>query len=103
MPVTTLDVLRQERDWQPPFGLKVDAEGYEHRVIKGASGLLADTQFVIAEIQVANRFQDGYSVSDFIGLMDSHGFVLHDILDGHKGEENGGHPLLRRLVRRSDR
>lgn len=90
VPLTTLDALWADRAWKPPFGLKVDAEGYEDRVVKGASRLLTETQFVIAEVQVADRFREGYSVVEFLALLESHGFVLRDILDGHKGNENGG-------------
>jgi FkbM family methyltransferase len=90
VPVTTLDALWAERGWEPPFGLKIDTEGYEDRVIKGAASLLPETQFVISEVQVADRFRDSYSVAGFFGLLASQGFVLHDILDGHKGVENGG-------------
>jgi FkbM family methyltransferase len=90
VPVTTLDALWEDRAWKPPFGLKVDAEGYEDRVVRGASRLLTATQFVIAEVQVAPRFRDGYSVAEFLSLLDSRGFVLRDIIDGHKGQENRG-------------
>jgi FkbM family methyltransferase len=82
--MTTLDKLLEEHHWKPPFGLKIDTEGYEHRVIEGATGLLAETQFVIAEVCVARRFQDGYSFAEFIALMDSLGFGLYDVVDGLK-------------------
>jgi FkbM family methyltransferase len=90
VPVTTLDALFAERHWRPPFGVKVDAEGYEDRVIRGAEEVLAEAQFVIAEIQVADRFRDGCSVVDILALLESNGFVLHDILDAHKGQEDAG-------------
>jgi FkbM family methyltransferase len=82
--VTTLDALRAEHGWKGPFGLKVDAEGYEHRVIEGAVALLCETQFVIAEVSVARPLTGGVSFAEFIALMDRHGFALHDLLDGMK-------------------
>jgi FkbM family methyltransferase len=82
--VTTLDALRAERGWQGPFGLKIDAEGYEHQVIEGATALLADAQFVIAEVSVTRPFAGGASFAGFIALMDRHGFAVHDLLDGSK-------------------
>ena len=87
--VTTLDALRAERGWRAPFGLKIDVEGYEHRVIEGAAGLLAETEFVIAEVSVTRPFTGGISFADFIALMDHHGFAVHDLLDGLK-RGNGG-------------
>jgi FkbM family methyltransferase len=82
--VTTLDALRAERGWKGPFGLKIDAEGYEHRVIEGATALLRETEFVIAEVSVARPLTGAISFADFIALMAAHGFGVHDVLDGMK-------------------
>lgn len=81
VPVTTLDILLGQHRFEPPFGLKIDTEGFEYRIIEGASDLLRHTEFVIAEVSVANRFEGGYSFADFIELMRSHHFHLCDILD----------------------
>jgi hypothetical protein len=82
--MTTLDALLAEHHWEPPFGLKVDTEGYEQDVIKGAAELLGQTQFVIAEVNVTKRFEKSYSFAEFVGLMESHGLHLCDILDAQK-------------------
>ena len=87
--VMTLDALRAERGWAAPFGLKIDAEGYEHRVVEGAVELLRDTQFVIAEVSVTRPYTGGASFAEFIALMDSHGFAVHDLLDGLKRGTGG--------------
>jgi FkbM family methyltransferase len=87
--VTTLDLLRAERGWAGPFGLKIDAEGYEHQVIEGAAELLRETQFVIAEVSITRPFSGGASFAEFIALMDRLGFAVHDLLDGLK-RGNGG-------------
>jgi len=87
--VTTLDALRADRGWKGPFGLKIDAEGYEHRVIEGAVELLRETEFVIAEVSITRPFTGGVSFADFIALMDGHGFAVHDLLDGLKRGSGG--------------
>lgn len=97
--VTTLDALRAERGWQGPFGLKIDVEGYEHRVIEGAAALLRETQFVIAEVSVTRPFAGGASFADFIALMDRHGFAVHDLLDGLK-RGTGGVEFVDAMFRR---
>ena len=79
--VTTLDGLMEKQNFQPPFGLKIDAEGFEMQVIEGASKFLLETQFVITEVPVSNRFEEGYSFAQFIALMDKCGFSVCDILD----------------------
>jgi FkbM family methyltransferase len=80
--LTTLDAIRHKLDLEPPFGIKIDAEGYEGEVIEGAAELLAETQFVIAEVSLRpDRFDVTYPFADFVALMDRHGFRLCDILD----------------------
>ncbi len=81
IPATTLDVLMKKHNFEPPFGLKIDTEGFEYQVIEGASDFLRETQFVIAEVSVAKRFTESYSFSEFIEIMDRSGFSLYDILD----------------------
>jgi FkbM family methyltransferase len=98
--VTTLDVLRAERGWQGPFGLKIDAEGYEHRVVEGATDLLRETEFVIAEVSITRQYENGISFADFVALMDRHGFAVHDLLDGLK-RGNGGVEFVDVMFRRT--
>jgi hypothetical protein len=80
--LTTLDKLLEERGWKPPFAIKIDTEGYEHHVIAGATKLLEQTQFVIAEVSVSRRFEESYTFAEFVAQMDEHGFELFDLLDG---------------------
>jgi FkbM family methyltransferase len=79
--VTTLDTLMEERSFRPPFGLKIDTEGFELEVIRGAPKFLRKTQFVIAEVSVAERFVGGYSFAEFTGAMTRNGFFLWDIVN----------------------
>ncbi|MEN8261209.1 MAG: FkbM family methyltransferase [Pseudomonadota bacterium] len=81
VPLTTLDAALDAHRLQGPFGIKIDAEGYEVAIIKGGSKVLRKTEFVIAEVAVASRFSNGYSFAGFIALMDRHGFALCDLLD----------------------
>lgn len=96
VPVTTLDRLMEKHNFQPPFGLKIDAEGFEYQVIQGATAFLRETQFVVAEVSVARRFQDSYSFAEFTELMDQNGFYLWDIL------HIGGKKFVDAAFRRSD-
>ncbi len=82
--LATLDTLRDERDWKPPFALKIDTEGYEDQVIEGATQLLEDTQFVVAEVTVKPAYDGGYSFADLIALLDRHGFRLCDVMTAPK-------------------
>jgi FkbM family methyltransferase len=89
VPVTTLDRLLEERHWEPPFGLKIDTEGFEHRVIEGAATLLEETQFVIAEVSVARRFEGSYTFAEFVAQMDDARFELDDVIGVDKTATGG--------------
>jgi hypothetical protein len=78
--VKTLDTLMEEYGFEPPFGLKIDTEGFEDQVIRGATNFLRRTEFVIAELSVAERFMDSYTFAAFTGLMDKNDFFLWDVL-----------------------
>jgi FkbM family methyltransferase len=80
IPVTTLDTLMKAHDLQPPFGLKIDTEGFELQVIEGASEFLRETEFVIAELSVAERFVGSYLFAEFTEAMNRNDFYLWDIL-----------------------
>jgi FkbM family methyltransferase len=100
VPVTTLDALFAERRWETPLGLKVDTEGFEHRVIGGATRVLAETQFVVVEVSVVRSFPGGYTFAEFIALMDERGFELLDVLDGQKAAIGHGVAYIDALFRR---
>jgi len=76
----TLDGLLEKYSLQPPFGLKIDTEGFELEVVEGGAHFLRNTEFVIAEVATIQRVEGGYSFFDFIRAMDEHGFRICDIL-----------------------
>lgn len=76
--VITLDSLVDQLEG--PFLLKIDTEGHEAEVIRGASAFLDHTEVVIAEVSIARRFENGYSFEDFLQLMLRNGFAVIDIL-----------------------
>jgi FkbM family methyltransferase len=85
VPVTRLDSLLAARSWTPPFGLKIDVEGFEHEVIEGASRLLRETQFVIAEASITPRFSGERSCAQLIEMMGARGFEVGDVLEAGQG------------------
>ncbi len=80
VPVQTLDEIIRSSRAEPPFVLKIDTEGYELEVIKGATETLKQTDLVIAEVAVAPRFVGGYTFHDFVGAMYERGFGLYSII-----------------------
>jgi len=85
--VATLDDLAAGGSWQAPFGIKIDVEGYEAEVVAGATAILCETQFVIAELSISERFAGSVSFAGFVQTMDRHGFRLCDLLTAPKGRD----------------
>ena len=78
---TTIDRIIADHTFPEPFGLKIDTEGAELEVIRGAVATLARTVFVIAEVGVLHdRFEGSYSFAQFITAMDQAGFEVCDLL-----------------------
>jgi FkbM family methyltransferase len=81
VPLVTLDGILEKYSLQPPFGLKIDTEGFELEVVEGGGAhFLSNTEFVIAEVAIIQRVEGGYSFFDFVRAMDEHGFRICDIL-----------------------
>ena len=81
VPTTTIDRIIADHTFPAPFGLKIDTEGAELEVIRGAASTLEQTVFVIAEVGVLHsRFQGSYSFAQFIAAMDQAGFEVCDLL-----------------------
>jgi len=81
VPVDTLDHALAGTNGSPPFGLKIDAEGSELEIIRGATETLRYTEFIIAEVNVLARFEGSYRFAEFVAELDARGFEPCDILD----------------------
>ena len=76
-----LDKLLINKERLGKIGIKVDVEGFELDVIKGASETLQYTKFLIAEVRHNHEsFQKLYKMHEFINLMHKNHFVLTMIL-----------------------
>jgi FkbM family methyltransferase len=73
IPAITLDQLCAERNLTPPYLLKIDVDGNEVDVLRGATQMLQQTEYVIIEVSLFNQI---HRVIDF---MRSQGFVIYDI------------------------
>lgn len=77
--VRTLDEI--VRDTPGSIGLKIDTEGHELSVLKGATETLSRAEFVLAEVSIKNRFEGGYRFSDIVLFMKQNGFEVIDTLN----------------------
>lgn len=81
VPIRRLDDLVEEHEWRTPYVLKIDTEGHDLEVLKGAPRTLADCPVVYTEASLANRFLEGYGFSDLAQHLFGAGFELVDVLD----------------------
>jgi len=76
-----LDSLLKDKKNLSPIGIKVDVEGFELDVIRGASETLKKSKFLIAEVRHNHEsFKESYNLHEFINLMDKNSFILTMIL-----------------------
>lgn len=73
------------------IGLKVDTEGYELEVLRGAVRTLAQCAFVVCEASIARRFENSYRFEELVGFMAEHGFTVHSLLTA----ERDGNGIIR--------
>jgi FkbM family methyltransferase len=81
IPAMTLDNICSERDTKGPYIIKIDTQGSELEVLKGAQTILKDTEFVILEVSFFEFFKGGPQVYDCLSFMNNLGFVPYDIFD----------------------
>ncbi|MCW5725537.1 MAG: FkbM family methyltransferase [Maricaulaceae bacterium] len=74
VPMRTLDSVMRGRALPRPYLLKIDIDGEEMQVIRGAERTLQDCSIVIVETLVDN-------MAERIGVLDAAGFQVFDIVD----------------------
>ncbi len=79
--VTTLDAIFEEcPPLRRPIVLKIDTEGNELSVLEGAKSAIQSVDCVIAEVSIAERFENGYESEALIEFMSENGFYLYSFL-----------------------
>jgi FkbM family methyltransferase len=80
IPVVTLNGLLSENKWPIPDIIKIDAEGLDIEVLKGASSYFGKTEIFIVEAGVVNKLFEN-SFLKLINFMDENGYRLFEITD----------------------
>ena len=80
-PAITLDRIAAENDL--PYLIKIDVEGHELAVLKGATQCLKDAEMVIMEIGTwaENRPKGRPSMMDLFRFMEDAGFVFYEFVE----------------------
>lgn len=80
IPVVTLNELLSESEIPVPDIIKIDAEGLDIEVLKGASNFFGKTEIFMVEAGVVHKSFDN-SFLKLINFMDEHGYRLFEITD----------------------
>jgi FkbM family methyltransferase len=78
----TLDSLLT--DLTGPALLKIDAQGYELEILKGASRVLPAVEAVLLEVSTIEINEGAPLLHDVVPFMKAAGFVVYDILEIHR-------------------
>lgn len=82
VPMRRLDSLLQE-DLESPCLLKIDTQGAELNVMRGAEGILHMIDMIICEVSFHQFRHDTPEIGEVVSEMAKHGYVPYEILEGH--------------------
>jgi FkbM family methyltransferase len=74
VPVTTLDAFASGIDLLPPVLMKLDVQGYEPAVLRGALATLKKIDYVVLECSLKKLYQDEMLFPEMLELMTRLGF-----------------------------
>lgn len=82
VPVDTLDAIAGRNGVGGKILLKIDVEGAELEVLRGAPKMLAAAEAVVMEVALARPGHEGPGAEEKIAFMKNNGFVLYNIVEG---------------------
>jgi hypothetical protein len=75
----TLDVLVQEKKFPLPDFIKLDVQGYELEVLKGAENALKTAEVILMELNLIPIYKDAPLIDETVTFMADRGFRLYDL------------------------
>jgi len=77
----TVDGIVARREARPPYLIKIDVQGAELDVLRGAENALKHTEYILLEVSLFQFFKNGPSFSDVVAYMKGKGFVPYDLYE----------------------
>lgn len=78
--IRPLDRLLESEVIESPALLKIDTEGYELEVLRGATQTLKHVRYILAEVSVVKRFMDSYDFTELCQYLFERDFRVVHIL-----------------------
>jgi len=89
VPVVTIDELCLEKNLAGPYLLKVDVQGAELQVLRGAVRTLQEVEIVIVEVSLLASMMGAPELFDVVSRMKEYGFVAYDLFGlNHRPSDN---------------
>lgn len=79
LPMTTLNRLVQGSEFARPDLIKLDVQGYELEVLRGAGCTMNSVEAIVTEVNLLAIHQGVALAHELIGYLADHGFRLYDI------------------------
>jgi len=79
LPMRKLDEVVGAKNLSSPVFVKLDVQGFEVEILKGASEILKKTELVLLEASFLEYNKGAPLVNEVINFMVEHGFVIYDI------------------------
>lgn len=90
--VKTIDLFCEENNIDKIDYIKIDTEGFEFNVLKGANRMLSEGKIMGGQFEWGIE-EGGNSLSDIINYLNNHGYIVEDfngvIITQHKTPTNG--------------
>ncbi|MEP1094941.1 MAG: FkbM family methyltransferase [Cyclobacteriaceae bacterium] len=88
VPVYRLDDIVSELNVESPCLLKLDVQGLERQVLRGAMNFLEKVDYVLLEVSFVKLYDDQPLFSELDSLLNGLGFSLLSPVDFHRGARN---------------
>lgn len=89
VPIKTLDSISNKLKLDSPVLLKLDVQGYEAYVLKGAAETLKKVDYVLLEASFKPMYEGELLFTEILQLMDSYGFKFLRPVDFLQDEKTG--------------
>jgi FkbM family methyltransferase len=76
LPLTTLDKLVASEKLPPPDVIKLDVQGFELEVLRGATGSLRQARWVLSEVSFKSFYEGQVLFSELAGFLAAHGYEV---------------------------
>lgn len=88
LPSRTLDDIVEECELTNIDLIKIDVQGAEHLVIKGAKNTLGKTKFIWVELSFKPLYENSSVFGDIYSQLEKENFILLDVSETHRGPKN---------------